>query len=147
MIEESKRREKGTKVFLRSSDRSFLDSGENLIVTGKNSPLLHAESAALLNATKLRTRISDEVGMISPNALRSVKDLKRIMGLNSTSLDPKEILNALASSAVLENNAHRCLKALNKMRGCEMHTTHLMTRALRQREDSKPDGPSPDNRC
>jgi len=62
-------------------------------------------------------------------------------------LDPKEILNALASSAVLENNAHRCLKALNKMRGCEMHTTHLMTRALRQREDSKPDGPSPDNRC
>jgi len=42
-------------------------------------------------------------------------------------LDPKEILNALASSAVLEKNAHRCLKALNKLRGCEMHTTHLMT--------------------
>ena len=37
------------------------------------------------------------------------------------------ILNALASSAVSEKNAHRCLNALSKLRGCEMHTTHLMT--------------------
>ena len=65
--------------------------------------------------------------MISLSVIRSVKELKRIMGLNSTSLDPKEILDALTSSAVSEKNARRCLSALSKLRGCEMHTTHLMT--------------------
>ena len=129
--EEARRKQaegKGYKgVFCGAAIEVFLDSGETLIVTGKNSPLLHAESAALLNATKRVAGIPDEVDVISPSVIRSVKELKRIMGLNSTSLDPKEILNALASSAVLEKNARRCLNALNKLRGCEMHTTHLMT--------------------
>ena len=129
--EEARRKQaegKGYKgVFCGAAIEVFLDSGETLIVTGKNSPLLHAESAALLNAIKRVVGISDEVDVISPSVIRSVKELKKIMGLNSTSLDPKEILNALASSAVLEKNARRCLNALNKLRGCEMHTTHLMT--------------------
>jgi uncharacterized protein (UPF0371 family) len=129
--EEARRKQaegKGYKgVFCGAAIEVFLDSGETLIVTGKNSPLLHAESAALLNAAKRVAGISDEVDVISPTVIRSVKELKKIMGLNSTSLDPKEILNALASSAVLEKNAHKCLHALSKLRGCEMHTTHLMT--------------------
>jgi uncharacterized protein (UPF0371 family) len=129
--EEARRKQKEGKgykgVFCGAAIEVFLDSGETLIVTGKNSLLLHAESAALLNATKRVAGISDEVKVISPRVIRSVKELKRIIGLNSTSLDPKEILNALASSAVSEKNARRCLNALNKLRGCEMHTTHLMT--------------------
>jgi len=129
--EEARRRQeegKGYKgIFCGAAIEVLLDSGETLIVTGKNSPLLHAESAALLNATKKVAGIPDEVDVISPSVIRSVKELKRTMGLNSTSLDPKEILNALASSAVSEKNAHRCLNALGKLRGCEMHTTHLMT--------------------
>jgi uncharacterized protein (UPF0371 family) len=114
-------------VFCGAAIEVFLDSGETLIITGKNSPLLHAESAALLNATKRVSGISNEVDVISPSVIRSVIELKRIMGLNSKSLDPKEILNALASSAVSDKNAHKCLNALSKLRGCEMHTTHLMT--------------------
>ena len=129
--EEARRKQadgKGYKgVFCGAAIEVFLDSGETFIVAGKNSPLLYAESAALLNAVKRVAGIGDEVDIISPSVIRSVKELKRIMGLNSTSLDPKEILNALASSAVLEKNAHRCLRALNKLRGCEMHATHLMT--------------------
>lgn len=106
----------------------LLDSGEPFIATGKNSPSLYAESAAILNAVKKVVCIPDEVDVISPNVIRSIKDLKRIMGLNSTSLDPKEILNALASSAVSEKNACKCLNGLKKLRGCEMHTTHLLTK-------------------
>ncbi len=41
-------------------------------------------------------------------------------------MDVKEILNALAASAVSDENARRCLDALDKLKGCEMHTTHLM---------------------
>ncbi len=129
--EEAKRKQaegKGYKnIFCGAAIEVVLDSGETVIVTGKNSPLLHAESAALLNATKKIAGISDETDVISLSVISSVKELKRIMGLNSTSLDPKEILNSLASSAVSEKNARRCLNALSKLRGCEMHTTHLMT--------------------
>jgi uncharacterized protein (UPF0371 family) len=114
-------------VFCGAAIEVILDSDETIIVTGKNSPLLHAESAALLNATKKVAGISDEVEVISPSVIRSLKELKRNMGLNSTSLDPKEVLNALASSAVSEKNAYRCMNALKKLKGCEMHTTHLMT--------------------
>jgi len=48
------------------------------------------------------------------------------MKLSSTSLDVREILNALAVSAVSDTNARRCLDALDRLKGCEMHTTHLM---------------------
>ena len=129
--EEARRRQvegKGYKgVFCGAAIEVFLDSGETLIIAGKNSPLLHAESAALLNAVKRVAGIRDEVDVISRNVIQSIRELKSIMGLNSTSLDPKEILNALASSAVSEKNARKCLNALSKLRRCEMHTTHLMT--------------------
>ncbi len=64
--------------------------------------------------------------MISPNVIQSIIQLKNTIRLSSTSLDVKEILNALAASAVSDENAHRCLDALDKLKGCEMHTTHLM---------------------
>ena len=48
------------------------------------------------------------------------------MSLPNTSLDVKEILDALAVSAVFNPNAAECLNVLTKLEGCEMHTTHLM---------------------
>ncbi len=113
-------------VFCGAAIEIFLDSDKTVIVTGKNSPLLYAESAALLNATKILAKIPDEVDVISPNVIRSIMQLKSTIGLSSTSLDVKEVLNALAASSVSDENARRCLDALDKLRGCEMHTTHLM---------------------
>ncbi|MDH5792434.1 MAG: DUF1846 family protein, partial [Candidatus Bathyarchaeota archaeon] len=51
---------------------------------------------------------------------------KRAMGLTGASLDVKEVLDALAASAVSDVNARRCMDALERLKGCEMHTTHLM---------------------
>lgn len=128
--EDARRRKdegKGYKgVFCGAAIEIFLDSGKALMVTGKNSPLLYAESTAILNATKILAEIPDEVDVISPNVIQSIIQLKKTIRLSSTSLDVKEILNALAASAVSDENAHRCLDALDKLKGCEMHTTHLM---------------------
>ena len=63
--------------------------------------------------------------VVCPQVIQSITELKSTMGLGSTSLDTKEILCALASSSVLDRNARKCLDALNKLKGCEMHTTHL----------------------
>ena len=122
-----KDRRKGYKgIFCGAAIEIFLDSGKIVTVTGKNSPLLYAESAAILNATKIIAEIPDEVDVISPNVIQSIRQLKNLMKLNSTSLDVKETLNALAASAVTDEDARRCLDALDKLKGCEMHTTHLM---------------------
>jgi uncharacterized protein (UPF0371 family) len=115
-------------VFCGAAIEIFSDSGKAVIVTGKNSPLLHAESAALLNATKILAKIPDEVDVISPNVIQSIIHLKSTIGLSNTSLDVKEILNALAASAVSDERAHRCLDALDQLKGCEMHTTHLVNK-------------------
>ncbi|HEX9915563.1 MAG TPA: DUF1846 domain-containing protein [Candidatus Bathyarchaeia archaeon] len=101
-------------------------SGEGkLILTGKRSPLLHAESAALLNAVKSLGGIPDEINVLSPVIIESIVGLKRSLGLDE-SLDVKEVLDALAVSAVFNPNAAECIKALPQLRGCEMHSTHLM---------------------
>ena len=128
---------KGCKgVFCGAAIEIFLDSGKALIVTGKNSPLLYAESAVLLNATKIIGNIPDEVDVISPKVIQSIMQLKNKMGSRSTSLDVKEILNAIAASAVTDKSARRCVEALVRLRGCEMHTTHVMNegneKALKQ---------------
>jgi uncharacterized protein (UPF0371 family) len=102
------------------------NNGENEIITGKNSIYLHAESAVLLNAVKTIAGIPDEILIISPIILESLKSLKSTMNLPNTSLDVKEVLDALAVSAVFNPNATKCLQVLNLLEGCEMHTTHLM---------------------
>jgi uncharacterized protein (UPF0371 family) len=128
--EDARRRKdegKGHKgVFCGAAIKIFLDSGKTAIVTGKNSPMLYAESAVILNAIKTIAKIPDEVNVISPNVIRSITQLKSRMSLSGTSLDVKEILNALAASAVSDENARRCLDALEKLKDCEMHTTHLV---------------------
>jgi len=99
--------------------------GLKVILTGKRSPLLHAESAALLNAVKTLGGIPDEINVLSPVIIESIVGLKRSLGLDE-SLDVKEVLDALAVSAVFNPNAAECLQALSELRGCEMHSTHMM---------------------
>ena len=113
-------------VFCGAAINLLDDSGKSVMITGKNSPLLHAESAAILNATKTIAGIPDDINVISRTVIESMIRLKKTMGLNSTSLDVKEVLDALAASSVSDENAGKCIKALDKLKGCEMHTTHLM---------------------
>jgi len=125
----SRRRDEGKGyrgIYSGAAIEIFLESGEPTIVTGKNSPLLHAEAAALLNAVKTLVRLSDEVLVISRTAIESMIRLKKTMGLNSLSLDTKETLDALSASAVSDEKAMKCMEALVQLRGCEMHSTHLM---------------------
>lgn len=113
-------------VFCGAAIEILDNSGKIMMVTGKNSPLLHAESAAILNAIKTIANIPDETDVISRNVIESMIRLKKRMGLRSTSLDVKEILDALAASTVSDENARKCMNALDKLKSCEMHTTHLM---------------------
>ncbi len=98
------------------------------IVTGKNSPLLHAESAAILNAIKVMSGIPDEVHLLPPSVIESVNKLKtETLGESSESLDVGETLIALSIGISSDSKLKKCLEMLKELRGCEMHTTHMPT--------------------
>ncbi|MFW9919599.1 MAG: DUF1846 domain-containing protein [Candidatus Thorarchaeota archaeon] len=99
-----------------------------LIVTGKRSRILNSESAALLNAVKRLAGIPNEIDVLSPIIIESIMKLKEQMSILDTSLDVKEVLDALAVSAVFNPNAAECVSVLTDLHGCEMHSTHLISR-------------------
>ena len=98
------------------------------IVTGKNSPLLHAESAAILNSVKTLGNIPDEIHLLSSSVLENIASFKKaVLGTKSESLNVQETLISLAVSAATNPTAAIGIKMLEKLRGCEMHVTHMLS--------------------
>lgn len=98
------------------------------IVKGKNSPLLHAESATIINAIKKIANIPDEIDLLSPKVIKNIVNMKEnILGEAYASLSLEETLIALAVGIDVNPMADICAKALSKLRGCEMHITHMPT--------------------
>ncbi len=103
-----------------------LPSGE--IVTGKNSRLLHAATAAVLNAIKRLAGVPDSIQLLSPLVIESIADFKKkTMKGKTASLDVDEALIALAISAALTPVVQSCLDRLTDLHGCQMHLTHFPT--------------------
>ena len=96
------------------------------IVTGKNSPLLHAASAAVLNAIKTLARIPDKIDLLPRVVINNISTLKKhTLGMKSESLDVEEILVALSISATSNPAAEAGMKELGSLNGCQMHLTHI----------------------
>ncbi|MHA1907347.1 MAG: DUF1846 domain-containing protein [Candidatus Thorarchaeota archaeon] len=106
----------------------YTKDNTSVILTGKRSRILNSESAALLNAVKKLAGIPDEIDVLSPIIIESIMKLKEQMFSSDTSLDVKEVLDALAVSAVFNPNAAECVYVLPDLQGCEMHSTHLIGR-------------------
>jgi len=99
---------------------------DDTIITGNNSPLLHASSAVVLNAIKYLAGLPEKIHLISPSVIQSISDLKgEIRGGNAITLDLEETLIALAASISTNSSAYLAVKQLKKLKGCEMHLTHI----------------------
>ncbi len=97
------------------------------IVVGMNTPLLHAESAAMLNAVKKLARIPDEIDLLPAPIIANIVMLKKeILGGKSVSLNVEEVLVALSISAAASPASEVCMKNLKLLAGCEMHSTHVI---------------------
>lgn len=103
-----------------------LKNGE--IVTGKNSILLHAESAVILNALKEISNIPDSVDLIDSKVTNVIIEMKKGLFSNKAcSLNVDETLIALAVSSTTNPKAKIALNKLKELETCEMHITHLPT--------------------
>jgi len=99
------------------------------IVTGKNSNLLHAESAVVLNAIKILADISEEIDLLSKKIVKKIISFKKeFLDSKSGALNLDETLIALSICAAADPLAEKALNMLEKIKGCEMHLTHLPDR-------------------
>ena len=100
--------------------------GGGPVVVGHNSPLLHAASSLVLNAIKELAGIPDHLDLISRNVIESIGHLRKdILGRESISLNLENTMIALSVSATTNPIAQQALEQLSKLRGCELHMTHI----------------------
>lgn len=103
-----------------------IELGDGKVVSGKNSSLLHAEAACILNAIKILAGIPDPIGLLSLPVIESFKDIKgRVLKEESKSLELNEVLAALAISSPINPTVKKGLEKLSELRGCYLHSTHL----------------------
>ncbi len=103
-----------------------LELHDGTIVTGCNSPLLHAVSSLVLNAVKTAASIPDSIHLLSPNIINAITDFKeKQLGVKSVSLSLDETLIALAISATNNPTSALALEKLKELHGCEVHITHI----------------------
>jgi len=101
---------------------------DGAIVTGKNSPIMHAAASLVLNAVKRLAEIPDRLHLLPPNIMESISHLKKdILSSRQISLDLEETLIALAISAASNPAAELALEKLKELRNCEVHITHIPT--------------------
>lgn len=103
---------------------------DGTIVTGKTGPLLGAASSALLNALKKLAGIPQDEDLVSARAIEPIQTLKTgYLGSRNPRLHTNEILIALSSSAADSRSAAAALHQLEKLRGCDIHSTVLLSSA------------------
>ncbi len=98
------------------------------VITGKNSPLLYAEAAALLNAIKKISDIPDSYELISKQIIQRINAQKSLIGEASKSLTTAETLLALAVSSISNPLAKKAQTALKYLRDCYLHSTHDLSK-------------------
>jgi uncharacterized protein (UPF0371 family) len=97
-------------------------------ITGKNSPLMHASSSMILNATKYLAGLPETMYLLPQSIIDSVTHLKKeILEGKMVSLDLDETLIVLGISALSNPAAQMALENLKKLRDCEVHLTHIPT--------------------
>ena len=98
------------------------------IITGRSSRRMVAAAAAVLNAIKALSGLSDEIHLISPNVLETIQHLKtKILKHEKTSLNCEEVLSALTISATTNPSAQVAVEELLLLNGCRAHCTAILS--------------------
>ncbi len=98
------------------------------VITGCNSPLMHAASSVILHAIKHLAEIPAKIELLPRTITESVRNFKtEILNEKTVSLDLEEALVALSISATSNPAARLAIEKVKDLRGCEVHMTHIPT--------------------
>ena len=98
----------------------------NKIITGKQSDLMTAPGAVIINALKYLGNIPDDIHLLSPNVLEPILKLKNMMNSGKRLL-LSEILTALSICSVTNPLAEKALSFLSQIKNAEGHSTYIIT--------------------
>lgn len=105
-----------------------IELADGTIITSKTTDLLGASAALLLNALKYLGNVEHDTHLISPEAIGPIQELKtKYLGGKNPRLHTDEVLIALSISALTDENAKRALEQLPKLKGCQVHTSVMLT--------------------
>lgn len=105
-----------------------IELNDGTIVTGKNSSLLGAASAALINALKYLNHFDAETMLLSPNIIEPVQKLKvDFLGNNNPRLHIDEVLVAMTISAQMNPVADKAIRSLPLLKDAQAHSTVILS--------------------
>ncbi len=93
------------------------------IITGKESELLSAPSALIINAIKYLSKIPDNINLLSPSILEPILKQRK----NNTPLQLPEVMIALSVCSVTNPVVEEALSELSKLKDCDAHATYIVT--------------------
>ena len=96
------------------------------IITGKQSELMTAPGAALINSIKYLSKIPDDIHLLSPIVLEPILKLKKEMNSGNRLL-LSEVLTALSICSVTNPLAAKALSFIPKLKNIEAHSTYIIT--------------------
>ncbi len=102
-----------------------LELPDGTILTGRDSELMTAASAVVINSMKRLAGIPDRIHLLTPETIASIRRLKETLGGSRTSLTLDEVLIALGISATNSPATLEALECLPGLRGAEVHITHI----------------------
>ena len=97
------------------------------IITGKESKLLSASSAAIINVLKELTGIPDEVYLLSPSILEGIFKTKQYTSYRTSyCLNVQEVLIALSICSSTNPIIEKIIRQIKDLRGLEAHSTYII---------------------
>ena len=105
-----------------------LENGK--IVTGKETELLSATSAMLINALKEINNIPDDVHLLSTEILEKIFEIKKSTSYRTSyCLNVQEVLIALSVCSSINPIIEKTLKNLELLHGTEAHSTYIIEKS------------------
>lgn len=103
------------------------------IITAEAGELLGSSAALILNATKYLAGIDHSVKLIPQELIEPIQTTKiQFLGGKNPRLHTDEVLVALSVCSTKDSNCRRCLEVLPKLRGCQMHSTAMLSEVDRK---------------
>lgn len=100
------------------------------ILTGKQSELLSATSAMLINALKEINHIPDDVYLLSADVLEKILKMKKHTSYKTSyCLNVQEVLIALSICSSINPIIEKTLKNLEALNGTEAHSTYIIEKS------------------
>ncbi len=101
---------------------------DGTMITSKSSGLMGPSAALILNATKHLAGIDHEVKLIPQHMIEPIQHTKTTyLGSCNPRLHTDEVLVTVSALSPQDNNCRRALEQLPQLRGCQVHSTVMLS--------------------